>query len=416
MKFRIYRTFLILFFIGATRISAMEAPVELELSRKRAAEPSSEPSAKRIIRDDNNNNAAPMSLHEAAANPNSEILRNLLQNHPDVNVRRELDGATPLHIAAFTGQRGNVKLLLQAGAEVNCKNKQGASPLHFASLKDFTKVSELLINAGAFIDDQVGNHMTPLHTAARQAHFGSVRLLLERGASIDIQSGISGKTALYVASEQGSSAIVELLLYYNADITIADKNGRTAGSIALNSVIRRMLQEVATKKSIILPATLAVETNLWRLYKAIFENNSAVIFSLVQQTGVNIEGLPPLHLAVTRGNSETVKALITAGASLEHTTIQGNTPLHIALFQNHIEIAHILIDVIVTTNRPLLDKKNKNNVTPLMVAAHISLPTTIPIIERLLDLKVDQTGYMESLPPFMRAILKNRESKNPSNE
>lgn len=174
--------------------------------------------------------------------------------------------------------------------------------------------------------------------------------------------------------------------------------------------------EPSAKRSILLPPSLAQENPIFRLYKAVSENNSAMIVSLLQQTKTNVEGLSPLHLAVVTGNTEAVKALI-IGASLEHTTPMGNTPLHSALFQNHVEIAHILIDTIVkTNNKQLLNKKNKRNVTPLMVAAHISLPTTIPVIERLLDLKVDQTGYLKSLPPFMRAIMENRESDCTNNK
>jgi uncharacterized protein len=79
---------------------------------------------------------------------NSTIVGILLHAKARVNAK-DMDGYSPLMIAAFRGDARMVGILIQAGADVNAKNKKGESVLSLAELNDDSTVSDELVRAGA---------------------------------------------------------------------------------------------------------------------------------------------------------------------------------------------------------------------------------------------------------------------------
>jgi ankyrin repeat protein len=62
-------------------------------------------------------------------------------------------GSTALHHAAWRGHADVVKLLLQAGADVNAKTRSNSeTPLHLAAMHGHTDVIQLLLQAGADVN------------------------------------------------------------------------------------------------------------------------------------------------------------------------------------------------------------------------------------------------------------------------
>ncbi len=80
---------------------------------------------------------------------------------------RRSDGDTPLHIAAFAGNRHAVTLLLEAGADVNAKGDLSTSPLYCAVSAQHVQVAERLLQYGADPDAQNELGYTP-RTLAKQ--------------------------------------------------------------------------------------------------------------------------------------------------------------------------------------------------------------------------------------------------------
>ena len=95
-----------------------------------------------------NNNSGDTSLIVALRKGSTEEVRLLLEAGADVDVTNNF-GHTPLHIAVRDGNEVAVRLLLEAGADVDLPNKNGWSPLRTAVWKDRTEVVKLLIKAGA---------------------------------------------------------------------------------------------------------------------------------------------------------------------------------------------------------------------------------------------------------------------------
>lgn len=72
-------------------------------------------------------NTTPM--HRAASNPQEitiEPLKYLIEKGADIDVQ-DIDGNTPLFVAYGTGNTEAVRVLINAGADINIKNKEGAS-------------------------------------------------------------------------------------------------------------------------------------------------------------------------------------------------------------------------------------------------------------------------------------------------
>ncbi|MBE7506213.1 MAG: ankyrin repeat domain-containing protein [Planctomycetia bacterium] len=83
---------------------------------------------------------------------------------------------SPLHLAAATGDPGEVRKLLHAGSDVNSRDYNNRTPLHIAAAHGNTAALRLLLNAGANTQLEDVDGLTPLNLAVAHGH----RLLAER--------------------------------------------------------------------------------------------------------------------------------------------------------------------------------------------------------------------------------------------
>jgi ankyrin repeat protein len=82
-------------------------------------------------------------IHSAAAGNYTEIVRMLIENGAQVNVKQQA-GSTPLHSAAQNGNLEMLILLLENGAEVNTRMEGGKLPADVAREKGFDDIAEIL--------------------------------------------------------------------------------------------------------------------------------------------------------------------------------------------------------------------------------------------------------------------------------
>ena len=127
------------------------------------------------------NNSGGGPLHRAMDNYDTEALRMLLEAGADVNARDEW-GHTPLHTAADRGNVAATRILLEAGADVNARDKWGRTPLYRAAGGDIA-ATRMLLEAGADVNARDRRDRTPLHEAADRGNVAATRMLLEAGAN-----------------------------------------------------------------------------------------------------------------------------------------------------------------------------------------------------------------------------------------
>jgi len=176
---------------------------------------------------------------------NLEKVRLLLDKGADVNAVSEL-GHTPLILAAMSDRAsGIVRLLLARKADP--KPVAGAdrmSALIAAAKANDLESLRLLVDAGGDVNgaDIVG--MTPLMYAAANGNLAAVKLLLAKNARVNAVSAPAGTgprshvkngviqlgsftPLLLAAATGGSAAIVDALIAAGADVNAADARGLT---------------------------------------------------------------------------------------------------------------------------------------------------------------------------------------------
>jgi len=130
-----------------------------------------------------------LDVFEAAAVGETERLRALVADDPELVAAWSEDGFTPLHLAAYFGHVDGVRLLLEAGAEVGAvaRNDLGVQPLNSAAASQVESarvaVAGLLLDAGADPNAEIAGGYRPLDAAQQNGDEELAALLRDRGGT-----------------------------------------------------------------------------------------------------------------------------------------------------------------------------------------------------------------------------------------
>lgn len=158
------------------------------------------------------------------------------KNNMDINNVTDDNGESLLSISSYHGKIHCVKLLIDAGANINHRNSLGETPLLLAIRQFYKnkKVIEYLIDIGC--DYNIANNYgeTPLINICRYyKNLHIIRRLLEFN-DIDVNaSNIYGQTALHMCVKCDHMLAIEILLNDSrCDKNVKDKEGFTAEGLA----------------------------------------------------------------------------------------------------------------------------------------------------------------------------------------
>lgn len=125
-----------------------------------------------------------ISLHDAVRLDNREELALNRAVGVDVNLR-DLQHATPLHVAAELGREAAADLLIAWGADVNAPDAHGRTPMHLAAAAGHAGIERLLISASANVNATDTEGLTPVLAAHLQNQQEVFDLLISAGAEFD---------------------------------------------------------------------------------------------------------------------------------------------------------------------------------------------------------------------------------------
>jgi ankyrin repeat protein len=169
---------------------------------------------------------AATALGWAMSRDNSECVRILLEAGAELEARTRV-GETALIRAAEREQLRVIRALIKAGADVNATTHAGVTALMWLAQSGHEMGIRTLIRAGASVNVQDRDGWTPLMLAARAGARDTVDILIAENARINDVT-VMGWTALLWAAYEGHLHVVEVLLTAGADVNFQSKAGQTA--------------------------------------------------------------------------------------------------------------------------------------------------------------------------------------------
>jgi ankyrin repeat protein len=144
-------------------------------------------------------------------------LEELLVTDPSLATAVAGDGFTPLHLAAFFGNTGAARHLLDHGAEPNAisRNQLRLMALHSAAAGGHVGIARLLVAAGADVNATHQHDYTPLHATAHNGDAELTDLLLAAGADPTARTD-KGQTPADLAAAAGHDALARRLAQHSA--------------------------------------------------------------------------------------------------------------------------------------------------------------------------------------------------------
>lgn len=198
----------------------------------------------------------PTPLQKAAAQGDLDALTALLDAGAEVDAAPN-HGFTPLTRAAAAGHIEAVHLLIRQGANVNASGGVGRHVLLLAAWHEAEHgdrgIVRALLDAGAEMNQTSCWGETALFGAASFTNgLPTVRLLLTRGADVNIANQ-AGWTPLMQAALDGSAGIVRELLSHKPDLDAKDQDGKTALDLAVqyqHADVVQLLAEAGAKAQV----------------------------------------------------------------------------------------------------------------------------------------------------------------------
>ena len=140
----------------------------------------------------------------------------------------EIEAYTGLHLAAALGDAMEASRLIGSGSDVNGRDGYERTPLHVATYFGRRDVIAVLARAGADLGAKERDRYDAVTIAAVADEVATLRVLLDLGASAKLVTSRHDGTALIAASHLGHDEVVKLLIGAGAPLNHVNNLGWTA--------------------------------------------------------------------------------------------------------------------------------------------------------------------------------------------
>ncbi|KAM3691765.1 hypothetical protein ACB098_08G036900 [Castanea mollissima] len=182
------------------------------------------------------NQAGETALYVAAEYGYVDLVREMIKYYDlaDAGIKAR-NGFDAFHIAAKQGDLEILKVLMEVHPELSMTvDGSNTTALHTAATQGHIEIVNFLLEAGSSLATIArSNQKTALHSAARNGHLEVVKALLEKEPGITKRTDKKGQTPLHMAVKGQSSEVVgELIKADPLSVNIVDNKGNTALHIA----------------------------------------------------------------------------------------------------------------------------------------------------------------------------------------
>lgn len=295
-----------------------------------------------------------------------------------------------------------VKRLIDEGAKINQQIKlKKLSPLHASVYGGHVDIVKFLIHkkADMYILGTLG---TPLYAAAEQSNLQLAKLLLQNEANVD-RVGKTCESPLHKSVEKQYISMIELLLKYNADVSILHHGKYTLLFTAITHKWSEGLKFLLSRKHG--NNDVNVPCNEQTLLALAADMDYAEAIKLLLSYGANVNLLPnqenvqenkekqevkkeqqatktALMYASEKCHRRAVERLLEEGADINLTNEDKSSALHYALFNSDIDgVKRIKTCDVLLRYKASPKIKNKFGVSPFYYAIRRK---TLPITEAFL--------------------------------
>ncbi|GAU14605.1 hypothetical protein TSUD_96690 [Trifolium subterraneum] len=182
------------------------------------------------------NQGGETALYVAAEYGYVDMVREMIRYYDLVDAGiKARNGFDALHIAAKQGDLDIVKILMEAHPELSMTvDPSNTTALHTAATQGHTEIVKFLLEAGSSLATIArSNGKTALHSAARNGHLEVLKAILEKEPGVVTRTDKKGQTALHMAVKGQSLVVVEELIKADpSTINLVDNKGNTALHIA----------------------------------------------------------------------------------------------------------------------------------------------------------------------------------------
>ncbi len=266
--------------------------------------------------------------------------------------------ASDIADAVMNQDSSAVSGLLAKKTDVNAVQADGTAALHWAARWDDLETAQLLLRNGATAGASNHDGATPMFLAAQNGSAAMIELLLKAGADVNAPVLAHGETALMMASRSGSMDAVKTLLDHGARINAKDTlRGTTAlmwaaeqGHVAVVALLTARGADVSTQSEVLRP----------------LKRRGLGFAPAKDQGGPDAPikgGLTALLFAAREGSMECVQALTKSGADVNQISADGSSPLLVAVQNGYYAMALYLMDHGANVNLA-----NSKGWTPLYLA------------------------------------------------
>ncbi|XP_062943920.1 ankyrin repeat domain-containing protein 55 [Cynocephalus volans] len=280
-------------------------------------------------------------VYQAASNGDVNALTAVIREDPSILECCDSEGCTPLMHAVSGRQLDTVKLLLKMGANINTQDAYGRTSLCLATYLGWLEGCVSLLRNGAKHNIPDKNGRLPLHAATAEPDVRLLTVLLQQSDLGEINHQDSeGMTPLHWAAFHNRPQHIQMLLKKGADLTLVDKDFKTALHWAVQSGNRILCSIILSHHQGPSIINHDDESGKTCVHIAAAAGFSDIINELARVPECNLQALDvddrtPLHWAAAAGKAECVQSLLELGMDSNLRDINESTPLAYALYCGH---------------------------------------------------------------------------------
>ena len=329
-------------------------------------------------------------IHYAAINCSPQAaFESLAVRGADFNVRDLHSGLTPLQIALQVCSQGTLTTLLNYGADANMPlPKVGGNVLHLAIKNDKPlRTFRLLIDSEIDLDAEDDEGLTPLILLLIRKDIDLVVELLEAGADPNVADA-NGTTVTHYAAQIGNVDLLSKLRQLGANLEVrnvkeqtplhlAAIHGMTPELVAVfllakvktnpidaaglspmhYAAAQTSARAIASLRVLGTPVDTLDKQDESSLHYALRYNEDPLAIRALLLFGADpnqptADNKLPTQLATAHRHSDTLLALVDAGADIDAKDEFGRTLLHHAVLQSNAEVAVSLLESGADPNVP----------------------------------------------------------------